>query len=569
MMNRASASPHETPSRPRIVTSTTQTTSSVRKRAGLVRDFASISKSTQAGKSTKVESLSSASPANSLRELSIRSISTRSSSDNQSGEDEHERSNPVQKLKIMSPSKGASKALAPRVVSFKEEIPQDLQEIKASVDRLRAQRTHVEQLRQHNERLERLLSERSNDNEKLRREVVTLHGVEQENVGLLQTFKLLEERIRNLEATCSDRKEEARIANERVVLVENERDQLQLQVDEFVVKSEKWQMHVNAKAATHEQAIEKLEKKHERELEMYRRMEREYLSRRDEMKTTLRDLETKHEEELETVRNDNKKLENDVKDLEQQVQQLLATTVRQTTMIEDFDRALSEAKSRHESAKTSYQDQLQLNAKLKTQVQELETKVTTAEHTSEVSKRILEKRILDLETKVSKFKDKNDLYRVALQEKENQLERVQQVLLVRDRSRFHVEEVAKELKKKEKVLLSELSELEVALADARDENAISQDQVHNLQEQLENERKDRSRWATARLKLLAEFCDEENKLNSALHQYSTFEMLHSETMEDEDDDDDLVAEAAKVGHMRPPQSTKSQTTSSNSPIVFG
>lgn len=35
-------------------------------------------------------------------------------------------------------------------------------------------------------------------------------------------------------------------------------------------------------------------------------------------------------------------------------------------------------------------------------------------------------------------------------------------------------------------------------------------------EQLETERKDRWRWATARLKLLAEFCDEENKLSSAL-----------------------------------------------------
>jgi hypothetical protein len=36
------------------------------------------------------------------------------------------------------------------------------------------------------------------------------------------------------------------------------------------------------------------------------------------------------------------------------------------------------------------------------------------------------------------------------------------------------------------------------------------------EEQLEAERKDRSRWATARLKLLTEFCDEESKLSSAL-----------------------------------------------------
>lgn len=52
-------------------------------------------------------------------------------------------------------------------------------------------------------------------------------------------------------------------------------------------------------------------------------------------------------------------------------------------------------------------------------------------------------------------------------------------------------------------------------------------------EQLENERKDRSRWATARLKLLAEFCDEENKLSSALR----FTTAFGGKMSDEDGDE--------------------------------
>lgn len=38
-------------------------------------------------------------------------------------------------------------------------------------------------------------------------------------------------------------------------------------------------------------------------------------------------------------------------------------------------------------------------------------------------------------------------------------------------------------------------------------------------EQMESERKDRSRWATARLKLLAEFCDEDSKVGSVLNHH--------------------------------------------------
>ena len=45
-------------------------------------------------------------------------------------------------------------------------------------------------------------------------------------------------------------------------------------------------------------------------------------------------------------------------------------------------------------------------------------------------------------------------------------------------------------------------------------------------EQLETERQDRSKWASARLKLLAQFCDEENKLSSSLMSRSEVSTRH-------------------------------------------
>lgn len=109
----------------------------------------------------------------------------------------------------------------------------------------------------------------------------------------------------------------------------------------------------------------------------------------------------------------------------------------------------------------------------------------------------------------------------------------------------------KELQKREQALQSEVSELRIALRDVTDEKTLLGDRVRELQgesrrrrlgrsvevarltrgappcpERLETEQKDRQRWATARLKLLAEFCDEENKLTSALQHRGSHRRRH-------------------------------------------
>ncbi|KAG6624000.1 uncharacterized protein IUM83_01871 [Phytophthora cinnamomi] len=71
-------------------------------------------------------------------------------------------------------------------------------------------------------------------------------------------------------------------------------------------------------------------------------------------------------------------------------------------------------------------------------------------------------------------------------------------------------EMNKEFQRKERKLKCDVSELQIALRDAKHENSLLTEQVLEMQEQMESERKDRTRWATARLKLLAEFCDEES-----------------------------------------------------------
>jgi hypothetical protein len=114
-------------------------------------------------------------------------------------------------------------------------------------------------------------------------------------------------------------------------------------------------------------------------------------------------------------------------------------------------------------------------------------------------------------------------------------------------------QVNKELQKREQALQSEVSELRIALRDVTDEKTLLSDRVLELQgetrsrhlglsvevaavvrltrgarcpERLETEQKDRQRWATARLKLLAEFCDEENKLTSALQHRGSHRHRH-------------------------------------------
>ncbi|KAE9315657.1 hypothetical protein PR003_g18934 [Phytophthora rubi] len=182
------------------------------------------------------------------------------------------------------------------------------------------------------------------------------------------------------------------------------------------------------------------------------------------------------QQQLEQSCSKTKKLEAEVQELQEQVQNLLATTVRQTTVIEECDRVLSETKAQQQRAERKYEEQLQISCELSAKSERLEVQVDSLPVE-------LEKEVASLKSELTKYKD-------ALRDKDKELESIQHAYIAKEDECLHVGE------------------------DAKDEINLLSEQIAVLQEQMDSERKDRSRWATARLKLLAEFCDEESMLGS-------------------------------------------------------
>ncbi|TYZ67972.1 hypothetical protein PybrP1_011880 [[Pythium] brassicae (nom. inval.)] len=392
----------------------------------------------------------------------------------------------------------------------------ELGEIQQSVQRLRAQRAHVEQLRDHNDRLERRASEQRRENEELRAELESLRGVEQENVGLLQSFKLLEERLRSLELTCREKRQELKAAHDKVASADTQRSHLEAAMQALALEHEQRVDALKSKQATLVDRIRQLERDQDAFVDKQQRLEQLW---RDKVQRARQETRLEQQDcrlELEQARTESAALAAELAPLDAQVQALLATTARQTALIEDCDRALSDAKAQQRTAKASYHDQLELNGRLQEQLRRLETQLRAVQLAGESDKTASEKRVFELESKLSKRKDRLEVLQVALHERDKQLQALQRDAAAQHRSTEDIEESNGDLRRREKTLLSEVSELRIALGDVADEKKILAEQVLGLREQLETERKDRSRWATARLKLLAEFCDEENKLSSAL-----------------------------------------------------
>lgn len=123
------------------------------------------------------------------------------------------------------------------------------------------------------------------------------------------------------------------------------------------------------------------------------------------------------------------------------MQKLLATTVRQTAIIEDCDRALSEAKHQHANVEENCEGQRRVIAELHALVQQLETRVASTQRSWDNDKLKSEKVVMELESKLAKRRDKLEALRGALQDRDKQLQDMQRDQLLRDRSRFHSDEV--------------------------------------------------------------------------------------------------------------------------------
>ncbi|RLN72741.1 hypothetical protein BBJ28_00024726 [Nothophytophthora sp. Chile5] len=317
----------------------------------------------------------------------------------------------------------------------------ELGEIQQSVQRLRAQRTHVERLRQHNEQLERQVAHQKAENETLQCEIRMLRGAEQENVSYLQSVKLLEQRARGLEEACSARKIDLKAAVEKLHAVEQERDQL-LQV--VVNAREDHEEDVRAFEDRHvkqQQRMEQLDQACATHAEAQKRLERHW-------KQKLKAATCLHSQTIDSLQHqlaqslhESSKLENDAHELEEQVQKLLATTVRQTTVIEDCDRVISESKAQQQQAQCSYEDQLRLNGELSAKLQRLETQVASLKLSSGSELGQWEKKVMLLERKLTKRKDQLERTQAVLRDKQSEIDTTQREHISRDCSHSRLDEV--------------------------------------------------------------------------------------------------------------------------------
>lgn len=421
------------------------------KRAGVVRDYASITQLRHArvARTSKSDSLSSISPTSSPRELSVSSKALNNTNNTTASNSHyfHKSSNQTHgdfdspRVRRQSPKAKSSPATTTTATTTYGDSSTELSEIKQSVQRLRAQRAHVEQLRHHNERLELLVTEQSKENEELRRELDSLRGVETENVGLLQSFKLLEERLQSLEDICHEKRQQLKATHDQLMLVETQRGRLEAAIQDMEHGHEQRIASFRAKQTTLVDRIRQLERDQDALVDKQQQLEEHWRSKMHHARQDVIAEQQDCKQELEHSRKENKKLTSEVAELEAQVQKLLATTVRQTTMIEDCDRALSEAKAQQKTAKASYHDQLELNGRLQGQMQHLEAQLSALQIGGESDRNASEKRILELESKLTKRKDRIEIMQVALHEKDKQLQATQREISSRDRNSEHIQEV--------------------------------------------------------------------------------------------------------------------------------
>jgi chromosome segregation ATPase len=336
-----------------------------------------------------------------------------------------------------TPSSSSKTLLGSSTVSTSTELG----EIQRSVRRLRAQRTNVERLGERNEELERQLSEKKAENETLQREIFTLRGAEHENVAYLQSVKLLEQRARRLEEACCTKRLELRSTSEKLSSTEQERDQLRQELQDVRQDYEEEVGVLKAKNDKLLQRVERLEHSHGAQTDDRKCLERHW---KQKMKAATRassqTIDTV-QQQLERSCKEAGKLETEVRELEEQVQNLLATTVRQTTVIEECERAMSEAKAQQQQTQRSYEEQLQLACELSAKTQRVEAQLASLKLSKGSEVIDLEKKMTQLECKLSKRNDQLQATEDALRDKEKELEVMQRAYVTRDHNRSQSDEV--------------------------------------------------------------------------------------------------------------------------------
>lgn len=348
-----------------------------------------------------------------------------------------------------------------------------LGKIQQSIQRLRSQRTLVERLSNQNDELERQLVQQKAENESLQREVFTLQGMEQENTACLQNINLLQQRTCDLEEACKEKTMELKTVLEKLSCVEQERDQLRQKVENARKEHQEHATTLKGKEKRLLQRIEQLERVHEAQSDGQKCMEHHWKQKMKNAARANSQTIDALQQQLEQSYSKTKKLEVEVQELQEQVQNLLATTVRQTTVIEECDRVLSETKAQQQRAERKYEEQLQISCELSAKSERLEVQVASLP--------------VELEKEVASLKSKLTEYTDALQDKDQELEGIQHANIAKEEECLHLGEVGhllfcyflvlnfaqtfvpnntkvtKGLQRKERRWKSDISELQIAL----------------------------------------------------------------------------------------------------------
>ncbi|KAF0742099.1 hypothetical protein Ae201684_002773 [Aphanomyces euteiches] len=379
---------------------------------------------------------------------------------------------------------------------------EDLAEFQQSVERLKLQRVQVEHIRRENDRMHSELTCKSRENQALRAELDRLQGVDAENEKLQSRVVHVEAKLELLDKAYREKRQALQEAIET-------RTSLEARWTEATAILHKM---VDETTRTYESKLKLLQD------ELTRRSAKvtELEDQLDDAKAFASGAELKMEKKIKNLEAANADLEKKSIATVTAIAELTSTTSRQTTMLHECDRVISESEARMMDFLKRKTAMNKAKADLEARVKALEAqvKLEQAEAACHVqalvsSHQEAEAKVMMLEGRVVELED-------ALAAKDKRNDEVMQELAKHERLCADLDAQTKELMKRDKKRQADVTELSMALRDAADEKQVLDDKIKDLQEQLEWERQDRATWASTRLKLLAQFCDEETKLSTTL-----------------------------------------------------
>ncbi|KAH9129766.1 hypothetical protein AeMF1_000186 [Aphanomyces euteiches] len=379
---------------------------------------------------------------------------------------------------------------------------EDLAEFQQSVERLKLQRVQVEHIRRENDRMHSELTCKSRENQALRVELDRLQGVDAENEKLQSRVVHVEAKLELLDKAYREKRQALQEAIET-------RTSLEARWTEATAILHKM---VDETTRTYESKLKLLQD------ELTRRSAKvtELEDQLDDAKAFASGAELKMEKKIKNLEAANADLEEKSIATVTAIAELTSTTSRQTTMLHECDRVISESEARMMDFLKRKTAMNKAKAELEARVKALEAqvKLEQAEAACHVqalvsSHQEAEAKVMMLEGRVVELED-------ALAAKDKRNDEVMQELAKHERLCADLDAQTKELMKCDKKRQADVTELSMALRDAADEKQVLDDKIKDLQEQLEWERQDRATWASTRLKLLAQFCDEETKLSTTL-----------------------------------------------------